>query len=257
MNSFRMVSLVVNLVFLLSASNIFAQVPVAEKPAQVASPVYAVLSLVGDRFDIVSAVRQTGARIDRNYRTPLPIAIDAFDKAVIDAVGREIVKLDKRSEIAALNTRSPVLFEKHRELFFSSNSGYVMPNAIREAVAAQKATHLILVTKHKDEAVLKYRDGYDGVGRLEGLGFYLDTLGETSNIVPYVYIKLDLVEMASSRLLSTRLIRASIALTKRGALAYTTGEAWEVLTSAEKVRIIEEMLRDEIAKAMPYLIQGK
>jgi hypothetical protein len=227
------------------------------RPAQNAGPVYAVLSLIGDRLDVVSAQQQIGSRIDKNYRTSIPITDAVFDNSAITAAGREIVKLDKRAEIASLNTRSPVLFAKHRELFAPNNGVYSIPAAIKDAIVAQKATHFILITKYNDEAVLTYRDGYDGVGRLEGLGFYLDTFNGRSVIVPYVYIKLVLVEVASGRLLNTRLVRASIALRERISAGTTSSEAWAVLTSAEKVQMIDQLLRDEIVKVVPDLIQGK
>jgi hypothetical protein len=264
----RIACLISCVALLSSALPIFAQSPVEPAPAasgtvsqtappsQNAGPVYAVLSLVGDRLDIVRAQHQTGSRIDKNYRTIVDIADPVFDNTVIDAVGREIRKIDKRAEIAALNTRSPVLFEKHKVLFAESGGLVSIPGAIKDAIAGQKATHFVLITKHNDEAVLRFRDGYEGVGRLEGLGFYLDAINGYSNIVAYVYIKLSLVDMSSQRLVSTALIRASTSFRDRNDPGASSARAWEVLTGGEKVVFVNGMLREEIGKAVPNLLQS-
>jgi hypothetical protein len=231
-------------------ARVFAQTAAVSNPA----PVYAVLSLIGDRLDVVASQRQTGSKLDQNTRQSLPINDAVFDNIAINAVGRAIVKLNSRAEVAALNSRSPVLFAKHRELFTPTDGVLSIPDAIKNAITAQKATHFILITKYNDEAQLKYLNGYDGVGRLEGLGFYLDLFNQRPVIAPYAYMKLVLVDMANQRVLNTRLIRASIALSER---IPSSPQAWDALTSAEKVQIMDQLIRDEITQVTPDLIQGK
>jgi hypothetical protein len=232
----------------------------AQTPIPVnAAPVYAILSLIGDRLDIVATQTQTGAKPDSNLRHSVAINEPVFDDTAVSAAGRAIVKHNSRAEVAALNTRSAVLFEKHRELFRLNEGVLSIPDAIKSAIAAQKATHFILITKYNDEAQLKYLNGTEGVGRLEGLGFYLDVFNQRPVIVPYAYMKLVLVDMASRRVLNTRLIRASIAMRERVPTADGTSsvQAWETLTSAEKVQVIDQLIRDEITQVMPDFIQGK
>lgn len=81
-------------------------------------PTYALLSLIGDKLDIVIAQLQTGSRIDKNRREP-PLAIEdpVFDRAAAMAAGEAVRKIIPRAELAILNSRSPFLFEKQRELF--------------------------------------------------------------------------------------------------------------------------------------------
>jgi hypothetical protein len=236
-------------------SRAFAQTAAVTNP----TPVYAVLSLIGDRLDIVASQKQTGSRLDPNLRQSVPINEPVFDNTAIDAAGRAITKLNSRAEVAALNSRSPVLFEKHRELFRPTDGVLSIPDAIKSVIAAQKATHFILITKYNDEAQLKYLTNYDGVGRLEGLGFYLDLFNKRPVIAPYAYMKMVLVDMSNQRVMNTRLIRASIAMRERVQTTEGTRseQAWDTLTSAEKVQIIDQLIRDEITQVMPDFIQGK
>jgi hypothetical protein len=240
---------------ILGSSRAFAQTAAVTNPA----PVYAVLSLIGDRLDIVASQPQTGSKLNQNLRQSVPISEAVFDNSAVNAAARAIMKLNSKAEVAALNSRSAVLFEKYRELFRPQDGVLTMPDAIKNAIAAQKATHFILITKYNDEAQLKYRDGYDGVGRLEGLGFYLDLFNRRPVIAPYVYIKLVLVDMSNQRVMNTRLIRASMALRERVPTVegINSEQAWETLTSAEKVQVIDQLIRDEITQVTPELIQGK
>ena len=80
-------------------------------------PTYAFLSLIGDKLDIVIAQMQTGSRIDQNLRMPPVIIQDpVFDNVAATAAGDAIRKIIPRAELAILNSRSPVLFEKQRDL---------------------------------------------------------------------------------------------------------------------------------------------
>jgi hypothetical protein len=223
------------------------------------APVYAILSLIGDRLEIVASQQQTGSKLDQNRRQTVPINDAVFDNSAISAAGSAIIKQNSRAEVAALNTRSAVLFEKHRELFRQTDGVMSMPDAIKSAIEAQKATHFILLTRYNDEAQLKYLNGYDGAGRLEGLGFYLDLFNRRPVIAPYVYVKMVLVDMSNRRVVNTRLIRASMALRERVPTVngINSEQAWETLTSAEKVQVIDQLLRDEITQITPDLIQGK
>jgi hypothetical protein len=243
----------------ISISLIAGTLPVAAQTNAVANPapVYAVLSLIGDRLEIVTAQIQSGIRVDHSRRETVPLSDPLFDNSAIAAAAREITKRNSRAEVAALNTRSAVLFEKHRELFAPNDGVLSIPEAIKNAIAAQKATHFILITRYNDEAVLKYKDGHDGADRLEGLGFYLDAINGRGVIVPYAYLKLVLVDVATQRVLNTRLIRASIAMRERAAMPNAGSPAWTTLTSAEKVQVIDQLIRDEITQVIPDLLQGR
>lgn len=237
----------------------------ATPTATPSTPVYAVLSLIGDKLDIIVARQQTGTRIDANLRESVSISNAVFDSAAVSAIAEAVRKINSKAELAAINTRSAVLFEKQRELFAQSGDKILIPDAIRSAVKDQNATHLFLVTKRRDDASAQFVGGSsDGKGRIEGLGFYLDgsmstKVSETGAggrgfIAPFVYIDVALIEMASSKIISKEKVVASRPVSA-GQAVKDVGSPWEALSSAEKVRLVNAIIQDEIARVVPVLLK--
>ena len=246
-----------------------AQTPAATAPATPpATPtdtrVFGLLSLIGDNLDIVIARPQTGTLVDPNRRERLPINDPIFDTSAINAAGAAIRKVIPRAELAVLNTRSAVLFEKQRDLFTESNSTMTIPDAIKNALKAQQATHLLLITKHRAEAQLQFSDSTDGYGRLEGLGFYLDGNMLTSNdrtgfsgrgfIAPFVYVNVALIDLATMKTLKRQSITASN--TVSSARAQESNQSpWLALTASEKVNIIDRIVQREVGRVALEVMQ--
>jgi hypothetical protein len=132
-----------------------------------------------------------------------------------------------------------------------------------EAVApiARKsgATHLVLAAKYSDQARLKVHDGSVGAGRIEGLGFYLDESSRLENrqdrsntlgyIAPFAYFTLTLVDLASGAVLAREIVRESYVASTQQAQT-----PWTALTGEQKVRILQDMMRSEVARAIPALL---
>jgi hypothetical protein len=237
----------------------------AASAAAPSTPVYAVLSLIGDKLDIIVARQQTGTRVDANLRESVAISNAVFDDAAVSAIAEAVRKIDSKAELAAINTRSAVLFEKQRELFAQSGDKILIPDAIRTAVKNQNATHLFLVTKRRDDALAQFvRGNSDGKGRLEGLGFYLDgsvttKVLETGDggrgfIAPFVYIDIALIEVASSKVIKKEKVVATKPVSA-GQAAKDVGSPWDALSSAEKVRMVNAIIQDEVARVVPELLK--
>lgn len=229
-------------------------------------PTYAFLSLIGDKLEIVIAQPQIGSRIDKNRREPPLIIQDPiFDNAAATAAGEAVRKVIPRAELAILNSRSPVLFEKQRDLFEEKNGVIAIPDAIRTALQNEKATYLILITKHRDEAQFQFTNTSEGTGTLEGLGFYLDgatgtrrgDTGESGRgyIAPYVYAKVSLVDVQTSKVIKKQTIKASMAISSARARE-NLADPWAALTSAEKVSAINRLIQREIARVIPQLLKA-
>ena len=123
----------------------------AQPTATPSPPVYAVLSLIGDKLNIIVARQQTGTRVDANLRESVAISNAVFDDAAVSAIAEAVRKIDPKAELAAINTRSAVLFEKQRELFAQSGEKILIPDAILTALKNQNASHLFLLTKRRDD----------------------------------------------------------------------------------------------------------
>ena len=168
----RNIALCITAAVLLLSAHGHAQAQGAK--AAVNPPVYAVLSLVGDQLGVVVAQIQNDLNFAPYKREILPIGNRLFDDSVISAAGNAIHKVVPNAELSALRTNSPVLFDKQRRLFEENGSVISVPAAIKQALQQQKATHLVLVTKHRDDINLRFGKSRAPGDKLEGLGFYVD-----------------------------------------------------------------------------------
>jgi hypothetical protein len=239
--------------------------PAIAPAAAPSAPVYAVLSLIGDKLNIVIAQVQIGTRIDINKRDSIEVNNPVFDNSAVSAVATAVRKIDPKAELAAINTRSAVLFEKQRSLFEQSGDKILIPDAIREALKAQSATYLFLITKRRDDASVQFVEGFsDGKGQLEGLGFYLDgsirtKVSETGAsgrgfVAPYAYINIALIDVASSRVIKKEKVTVSNPVSA-GAAEKDIGNPWAALSSADKVRLVDLLVRREIERVVPELMK--
>ncbi len=224
--------------------------------------VYGVLSLIGDKLTIIVAQPQIGFNLDPNRRRIVPIEEPIFDSIALRATVDAVRATRPAAELAAINTRSPVLFEKQRDLFVENGDVLSVPDAILGALQAQQATHLILIAKHRDETKIQLTNIADGAGRLEGLGFFLDGSTETRDaetghtgrgyISPYAYFRLTLIELPSRKIISRRNITATMPFTS--GRAASGDDPWTALTPTEKVQAIEALIKREIARVLPGML---
>jgi len=230
-----------------------------------AARVYGVLSLIGDRLDIVVAAQPTATSMDPNRRESLPIAETIFDDTVLAAIVSTVRRVAPNAELASLNTRSPALFEKHRTLFAEAGNTITIPEAIRDVLKAQGATHLFLITKRRDEASTLFDDVISGSrGKLEGLGFYLDGAVETRDagsgrigrgyLAPYAYLDIRLIDLASSTVVKRQKVVDSWPVSVGTSAAGAAG-MWGVLSAGNKVRLVNELIKRELNRVVPEMLR--
>ncbi|MBL8515028.1 MAG: hypothetical protein JNJ55_13635 [Betaproteobacteria bacterium] len=237
-----------------------------------AMPVYAMLSLIGDKLEIVIKRFQTGSNISQNLRQPVPIDNPIFDSTAASAAGKSIKQAQPNAELAILNARSAVLFEKQRTLFDERGDKLGVPEAIVNAAKQQGANRLLLVLKRRDDANFLFaRSGnYADGGKLEGLGFFVDgtmqvntyddktnerTAAGTGFIAPYVYVEVILLETSSQRVLGRRQVSAS-RMVGSGRAGQDIGEPWNALSSADKVRHVSQLIEREVTKATLEIVSA-
>jgi hypothetical protein len=226
-------------------------------------PCYAFLSLIGDKLDVAIYQRQTGSRIEQNKHVPLPIKDAFFDDVAVSAASRAVSRLVPGAALVRLASSSPTLYENQREIFEEKNSVIALPEAISTALRKEEATHLILITKVRAEASLKMTNRTEGTGTLEGLGFYVDRATYTIQtetgerglgyLAPFVYMKISLVDAKTMRVIKEQTVKASHTLT--AGRDKENAHPWDALTNEQKGRVIEQMIRQEIARVMPELLR--
>ena len=170
-----------------------------------AAPSYAVLSLVGDKLDVVTYQMATGSKLDANSHNALALPQDEFDLAALRAINRTLKTKVPGAQVALLAASRAEDFADQDRIF--DGGRVALPAEIDAAVQREGAANLLLVTKHHGEARMRVMQGRIGSGRVEGLGFYLDGTTELEDhdtgkravgfIAPFVYVDVSLVDVAT------------------------------------------------------------
>lgn len=222
---------------------------------------YALLSAVGDHLTVVYAKLQTGSRLDRNQRDIAALPDNALDRLVLRSLDAALRQTDPGAEVAALAAANASLFRTQREVLAGQKSADATVRAFAAALPAGGADRLLLVLKHRSEARIPVHDGSIGLGRLEGVGFYVDgvtslksaTTGYvgTGFLAPFAYVRLVLAD-AEGRVIAERPLEAAESFSigdSRDAL-----QSWEVLDADAKVNVLDRLLKLEIERALPALL---
>ena len=228
--------------------------------AQAQTRSYAVVSLVGDKLDVVTYQMATGSITDRNEHNSIPVTDGYFDDAAMLAADDAIGRIDAKAKITMLSA-SPPSWYAGQYRFFNGNK-IALPVELTAAMRGEGATHLLLITKFRSDARLQAASSKLGSGKLEGLGFYMDRdmpmissdTQESSDgfLAAYVYVRLSLIDLATSTVIRDRTTTAS------EMRATIPGKAvmhpWRAMTPQEKVTTVGNILRKEIARLVPDLI---
>ena len=231
----------------------------AEPAAAPATPTYAVVSLIGDQFGIVTRRSDVGTRLDPNERTNLPVPDAIFDRVAADAVEQALLEAKPGTPVLKASIRDPRLFALQDKLLAESAESHDMRIAVHDLLAKAGATQLILVTKQRGEPSFEVSDGLlGGVGWVSGIGFYIDNdtklyrvdnkLGEEGFLAPYAYLAISSMEVASMRLVKTRhALETTIA---QGVQQGVISHAWDALTPKQKVDALEGVIRRAVTAGM-------
>jgi hypothetical protein len=221
---------------------------------------YAVLSLVGDQLLVVQRQMGTGSNIDKNERFAVPMPDATLDRTVVLAVDEALRAADASAQPVLLGARDPALYAVAQKSLDSGGTARVF-EAVRPVVANAKATHLILVTKHRHRAMLRLKGGHVGSGHLEGLGFYLDhgngegginaTDTDRGFISPFAYLTVSVIDLARGAVVAEEYAVGSSAYSP---LSGHIGNAWSALTPEEKDRQLKALIREETARVIPKLV---
>ena len=225
---------------------------------------YAALSLIGETMTVVSYVGSTGSQLSRNRNEPVSIGSRFFDITTLNAVQLSLKDLDVRMPVATYFGSSPSLFTEQHKLF--DGRRVVLSQDLIAAMKKEGATHLVVVTRHRAAAEIRMQDGHVGSGMLEGLGYYIDrnfrtmsydTGGSgTGYIAPYVYLRVSLVDLASSAIERERYITWSRAISGATVPSQNPGNTDEPrgLLAGKHLSVLGDALADEVRRAMPYLM---
>ena len=116
---------------------------------------FAVLSLVGDEFTVVTRKDEVGSRLDQNTRRSYKVDTSILDEYALDAAEKTIAKLKPGASVLRFSIRDPRLFELQDRLLADSGDSRGMREALAKLAREHKANRLVIVTKWRDEASFK------------------------------------------------------------------------------------------------------
>ena len=223
---------------------------------------YAVLSLIGDEMLIVGASQSTGQRIDRNTRSYVPLDDPVVDKTVLLAAN-DALKGATGKEPVLLFGRDRNLYSTQQRLMNEGKGMAGLLDTIRPLTKDTGATHLVLFTKARREARMQVYETAYGNGTVEGVGFYVDPVTEilirdkqqnaTGFVAAYAFFDVALVDLANGTIVGEQRVAANRATAAPNSVAT---EVWSGISGAEKMRMLQGILREEVARTVPALLKG-
>lgn len=222
------------------------------------------MSLLGDQIDIVFAARvQSGAAVGpRNAHERLPLPDATFDKTVLRELDRVVSARRNAPPLTLLLARDPQLFALQDRIVEAEAGIAELLGPIKAITDPQQVTHLLLVTRYRHDAVLRFQHSSVGSGKLSGLGYYVDKTTRTLRadtqergvgfIAPFAYFRVSLVDMRNLKVLREDTGLAST--TRSSARAPGGVDPWLALSDTDKVGMLEFLLQRELARIVPGLL---
>lgn len=221
------------------------------------------LSLIGDRVDVVIRMQPTDTRMDPNRRESMPMPPAAFDDYALDLLRTQASAKVAGLKVDLLSANDATLYEAQDSWLTSADPRLAaIRKAVRQRMADTGCSHLLLLTKHSAESRVRLADSSMGTGRLAGLGFYLDyatTVISTDTqafgtgfIGPFAYIKLSLVDGETFKVLRSEYATASASFS--AARSETGTDPWQALSSQQKLDVLRSLLKKELTRLLPVLL---
>lgn len=225
---------------------------------------FAVLSLVGDRLEIVTRADATGSHIDRDGRQVVALTGDTLDR-------RAAARLDEvlESHGAAGNTlllaRDRTLAAVQDRLLDPAASAPEVQEArqaLVELLASTPATRLLLLTRHPGEARFEVPNGRSGRGQVAGLGYYVDkqiwlkdpATGRYADgfVASFASVRLQLVDVKTLQVLAQAQAIEHSTVTAAG--SPEEERPWMKLGRPERVMELDRLLRQAASAAAEELM---
>ena len=227
---------------------------------------YAVLSLIGDKINIVGHQATVGSKMDRNRHGTMVVEARALDDTAVIAASDAIGRFDPRASIVMLSSNDPALYELQSELFEpQEKSRALLESAIAVPARSQHATHVVLIRKHRSDALMRLDRLYVGSGKIEGVGFYVDANLVTTNsdthaqgrgfLAPFAYIKVTLIDAQTMAIIREQTVEESMALST--ARAEGSLNPVDVLTPAQKTSALRSMIVRATARGVADVLGSK
>lgn len=222
----------------------------------------AVLSLIGDKIEVVVPQMETGSRLDPTRRSGLGDGSGAFDKYTLKAAQEAIGAVDLGIGVVLIGLAPSELHDRPERLFDADH--VVLPGLVVDELERVGAHHLLLITKHRSAVNVPFERSTAGIGSVRGLGFYLDPVsrvrmvesGDTAAgfLAPFAYFMLTLADARSGKVLREQAVHLMETLP----VAQFPGanDPWNVIDARAKVERLQRLIRRGLRENLGGLLKG-
>ena len=230
--------------------------------AQTAAVKYGVISLIGESITVSGSRPTTGSRLDQNDKLSITLPDAGFDATALRTLKAGVEQIAPQSEAQLFAIKAPKWVDTPSDLF--DGDKVLMSPKLVAAMKADGATQLLLLTRYKSDTQLRFANGVEGRGRVEGLGFYVDreqsvidsATQESSRgfLGSYVSLRLCLVDLNTSTVLKQQVIKGSnIHKLRRG---HASMDPWDALSPTEKLSALGRLIEEGLTSALPTLLSA-
>ncbi len=221
-------------------------------------PVYALLSVIGDKVDVI-VTRSLPGQEQGAARGEVTVKEGVFDAVVVDAASRAIWSVIPKAEIAHLTVHGKVLYQRQAEWFAESGGKIRIPQEVQAGAKQQGATHLVLVLKQRAPVAWSPSGPPRAAGSArfrgtgEGLGFVIDVpSGADGEIVPFAHLQVLVIDLATSTVIGRNPVAVSSTIPTGAASADL---AWRDFSAWQKARVLEVLIREHVGMAVQSLFE--
>jgi hypothetical protein len=228
---------------------------------------YGILSLAGDSISTVTYVPEVGSRNDTNDKQVYSLGDNTtFDEAAIRAASTALQQIQPDASRFLMLSTDAELHKMQNAMFDDPAGNQANRDFLKTLWKDKGITHLILVTKYRADAELKFMNESGGTGKIEGLGFYMDNRVEVISykedtnhssqgvLMPFAYVKLRLINA------DTLAVEREVRLKHGEMVTYAPGaeravRTWQALTAKEKTDYLDRLLREAVTDGVARLIK--
>lgn len=220
----------------------------------------AVVSLIADGLRVVGQEATTGTLASRNPTEVTALNFDSLELPALKASMNAVLATDAQAKVLPMKIVDPAIYAAQGS--FLNNNRAVLPKAILEPLLKANISHLLLVTRQRADARLDTGLTTFGAGKLEGVGYYLDSETKLRQqgsaemtvgyLAPYVYARVSLID------LKTLTIERS--LTTASGWVYTAtntgtgGDPWQIFSDAKKIEVLRTMIEKQLTELVSKVV---
>jgi hypothetical protein len=230
----------------------------AVAPMAAQATVYAVVPLVGSQLAVVTAEPVTSTNIDRNTYQYLPFTDDVFDRAMRQAVDRAVRARRPEDSTLLVQASLPTTGESPLPDDLATH----VIEAVGPKAMAAGAERLVVIAPYRAAPMLNTEHGHIGSGRVAGIGIYVNrferlaiagTRQSTWGFLGlFANFRVLIVDSRTGAILAEDV--GTVGTTLSAARAQDS-DPMNTLTTEQKVARLQGLLRNELARLLPSLLE--